>query len=72
MGRDTGELLPYRPELSRDSRNASWTDNIEKEKQNAESVQLWSDYHDTLPDRNPNKISHSARGMILKIPIVWA
>ena len=58
--------LPKRPKFSWDLKSAPWTDGRGSQEQYAESVKLWSLYHNTLPSSANGKVPKNLQGVVLK------
>lgn len=54
-----------RPKFSWDMRTAPWTDGRGPQDEYADAVDRWSDFHDLLDYKNPNKIPKTLRGTML-------
>lgn len=50
-------------------RNCPWTDGKGSQEKYAESIHLWSLYHDKLHAGNSNAITKTLRGLTLKAPL---
>lgn len=64
--RDTFNSVPTRPRCSWDIRTPPWTDGKGSAESFLDSVNLWKEFHDSLPANNSNKISPNLQGIILK------
>jgi len=58
--------LPNRPRFSWDIRNVPWTDGKGSQEDYKNSVDLWSAFHDALPNTNANKLPIALRGIMLQ------
>lgn len=66
MGRGSPKTnLPSRPRLSWDNNSVPWTDLNGGEEDYANTVQLWSSFHNMLPDSNSNNIVQNLCGVVL-------
>lgn len=54
--------VPSRLKFSWDIKNVPWTDGKGCQEDYSKAVDLWSKFHDRLPDSNSNKISKELRG----------
>ena len=59
-------FLPNRPKFSWDIRSVPWTDGKGNQEDYKTSVDLWSAFHDALPNTNSNKIPAALRGIMLQ------
>lgn len=66
MGPGNNSGLPNRPKLSWDIRSTPWTDGRGSQEGYARAVKLWEQFHDILPEANPNRVSKELRGICLK------
>lgn len=58
--------IPLRPKFSWDAKTPPWTDGKGNQERFKVAVEDWKDFHDTLPENSPNKISAAVQGIILK------
>ena len=49
-GFEFNKAMPSRPKYSWDIKNVPWTDGKGNQDECAESVELWTAFHDALPD----------------------
>lgn len=62
----TQSELPKRPKFSWDIKSVPWTDGRGNQEEYANSVALWSAFHEKLPNNNSNKIPSELRGIMLQ------
>ena len=66
MGPASVNSVPTRPRFAWDAKSPPWTDGVGNQERYKKAVLDWKEYHDSLAENNPNKVSPNIQGIILK------
>lgn len=66
MGPATASFVPSLPMFSWDTKSAPCTDGKDDQEDYHNSVKLWQAFHDSLSEKNSNKIPSNLRAICLK------
>ena len=62
----SANTLPSRPRFAWDSKSPPWTDGIGNQERLKSAVADWTEFHNSLPDGNTNKLEPNIQALVLK------